>query len=304
MTDTVYTDDAGAARAPLSPTRPFYWSLRRELWEHRAVWMTPLVVAAFAAAVHFITVLVIPDSDRAASLADPAKAREFMALYDAACGVVVISGIIVGMLYCAGALHGERRDRSLLFWKSLPVSDRTAVLAKAAVPMIVLPLAVFFAVVAATMVMITLQTLAWRLDGFDPRELWSRVDLPFLWASLAYGLPFMALWYAPVYAWLLFVSGWAQRQPLLWGLAPFAAILIVEHVALGHTHIHWMLERWFAGGVMQPYARGGDFKDTIQSLAELEPLRIWTLPTLWVGLALAVLFLAAAVRMRRDRGPI
>jgi ABC-2 type transport system permease protein len=114
----------------------------------------------------------------------------------------------------------------------------------------------------------------------------------------------MSLWYAPAYAWLLFVSGWARRWPFLWGAAPVAALLIVEHLALHHTRAHWAVERWLAGGVLQPYTVGGDGRTWIHGAAQLEPGRIYTLPALWLGLILAAAFLFAAIRMRRARGPL
>jgi ABC-2 type transport system permease protein len=285
-------------------TRTFYWSVRRELWEHRAIYLAPAAVGAFAVLIHFLTALTIPDAQRNAALVNRAVPSEFMGPYDAVSGVIVVTALLVGLLYCVGALHGERRDRSILFWKSLPVSDRVAVLSKAAIPGLVLPLILFVAVVAANVVMITLQSVVWTLQGFDPRALWARLDLPFLWLSLLYGLPFMVLWYAPLYAWMLFVSSWARRWPFLWGAAPLVAVLMVEHLALHHTPAHWLLERWLAGGVIQPYTRGGGGTVWIHRLADLEPVRLYTLPALWVGVVLAAVFLALTVRMRRSRGPI
>jgi ABC-2 type transport system permease protein len=290
------------AAAPYPSPRTFRWALRRELWEHRALYLAPAAAAAFAAFVHFLSALFIPHAERNASLAG--RGDPFDMPYNAVTGVIVVTGLLVGVLYSAGALHGERRDRSILFWKSLPVSDRTSVLAKAAVPLLVMPAIGFVAAVAANLVMITLQTLVWAVDGYDPRQLWARVDLPAIWGALLYGLPFMSLWYAPAYAWLLFVSGWARRWPFLWGAAPVAALLIVEHLALHHTRAHWAVERWLAGGVLQPYTVGGDGRTWIHGAAQLEPGRIYTLPALWLGLILAAAFLFAAIRMRRARGPL
>jgi ABC-2 type transport system permease protein len=292
---------AEAAAVPW--TRAFYWSLRRELWEHRALYLAPLAVAAFAMLIHLLATFTTAGV-RSASLADPARSRGFMMHYDAVTGLIVISALLVGVLYAVGALYGERRDRSVLFWKSLPVSDTTTVLSKAAVPMLVLPVVIFGLAVAATIVMAALQSFVWSLQGFDPRTLWGRLDLPFLWLSLLYGLPFMVLWYAPIYAWLLLVSAWAPRWPFMWAAAPFLAAFIVQHTILHHTVGHWALERRLGGGVIQPFSAGGEGKVWIERLSDLEPLRLYTLPGLWVGVALAAAFLAAAIHMRRTRGPI
>ena len=283
--------------------RTFLWQVRRELWEHRALWIAPLAVAAFAMLVRLGAALTATDAGRAAALANPAGAREFQVLYSAMIGSIVIAGLHVGVLYSLDALQGERRDRSILFWKSLPVSDSMTVLSKAAVPLVVVPLIVFPIVVVSTLTMMGLQSLVWSLDGFDARQLWARVDLPFLWLALLYGLPFMALWNAPVYAWILLASAWSRRLAFLWAAAPFAAMLMVEHLALHHTPAHWLLERRIGGGVLQPWSANGEGTVWAERLSDLDPARIWSLPGLWAGVLLAGLFLYAATRIRRSRTP-
>ena len=283
--------------------RTFLWQVRRELWEHRALWIAPPAVAAFAMLVQLGAALTATDAGRAAALANPAGAREFQVLYSAMIGSIVIAGLLVGVLYSLDALQGERRDRSILFWKSLPVSDSMTVLSKAAVPLVVVPLIVFPIVVVSTLTMMGLQSLVWSLDGFDARQLWARVDLPFLWLALLYGLPFMALWNAPVYAWILLASAWSRRLAFLWAAAPFAAMLMVEHLALHHTPAHWLLERRIGGGVLQPWSANGEGTVWVERLSDLDPARIWSLPGLWAGVLLAGLFLYAATRIRRSRTP-
>lgn len=283
--------------------RTFLWQVRRELGEHRALWIAPLAVAAFAMLVQLGAALTATDAGRAAALANPAGAREFQVLYSAMIGSIVIAGLLVGVLYSLDALQGERRDRSILFWKSLPVSDSMTVLSKAAVPLVVVPLIVFPIVVVSTLTMMGLQSLVWSLDGFDARQLWARVDLPFLWLALLYGLPFMALWNAPVYAWILLASAWSRRLAFLWAAAPFAAMLMVEHLALHHTPAHWLLERRIGGGVLQPWSANGEGTVWVERLSDLDPARIWSLPGLWAGVLLAGLFLYAATRIRRSRTP-
>ena len=283
--------------------RTFLWQVRRELWEHRALWIAPLAVAAFAMLVQLGAALTASDASRAAALANPDGAREFQILYSAMIGSIVIAGLLVGVLYSLDALQGERRDRSILFWKSLPVSDGMTVLSKAAVPLVVIPLIVFPIVVVSTLAMMGLQSLIWSLDGFDPRQLWARVDLPFLWLALLYGMPFMALWNAPLYAWILLASAWSRRLAFLWAAAPFAAMLMVEHLALHHTPAHWLLERRIGGGVLQPWSANGEGTVWVERLSDLDPARIWSLPGLWAGVLLAGLFLYAATRIRRSRTP-
>ena len=139
-------EQAGSATTPA--TRPFYWSVWRELWENRSIYIAPLIVA--------VVVLFgfIDQHDWSAGAqargvaARPGKAagrdRE---PYDVAAMMMIFTAFIVGVFYCLDALHGERRDRSILFWKSLPVSDLTTVLSKVIIPLVILPLVTFAIIV-------------------------------------------------------------------------------------------------------------------------------------------------------------
>lgn len=307
MSDPIDTMAAPAATPRFSPIHIFSWLIRREFWEHRALWVAPLAVAAFAAATHFLTALTISDAERISALTDPAKSGQFMSLHAAIVVIVIAIGQLVGILYALDALQSERRDRSILFWKSLPVSDTATVLSKAFVVMVALPVLTVMLAVVASMVAVSLQTMAWQLGGYDPALLWAQLDMTTLWFGLAYALPFMILWNAPLYGWFLLASAWAKRVAFLWAAAPIVGLLIVEHTALHKTAAHWQVERRFAGGVLEPFSRPahhGDQINWIRSLDELDPVRLWTLPGLWIGLAVAAAFLFAAVRLRRSRPPL
>src|SRR5206468_5595092 len=88
-------------------------------------------------------------------LPEPSEARAAIeAPYDVAAMMLIFTAFIVGVFYCLDALHGERRDRSILFWKSLPVSDLTTLLSKVTIPLVALPLVTFAIVVATQLVML------------------------------------------------------------------------------------------------------------------------------------------------------
>ena len=67
---------------------------------------------------------------------------------------VMLTYVILTVVYCLGALHNERSDRSILFWKSLPVSDVTTVIAKASIPILILPLITFVVLVVTQGIML------------------------------------------------------------------------------------------------------------------------------------------------------
>src|SRR3984893_10152608 len=137
-------------------TRPFYWSVRRELWENRSIYIAPLIVAAIQVFGFAISTIGLAERRRGVLLLDdPAKQRAAIEMpYDVVAMMMLFTVFIVGVFYCLDALHGERRDRSILFWKSLPVSDLTTVLSKAFIPLAVLPLIAFAFVVCVQLVML------------------------------------------------------------------------------------------------------------------------------------------------------
>jgi len=305
MTDDLDMPREAAPARAVSPLKAFFWLVRRELWEHPSAWIAPLAVAGFAVFTHFISAVTISAAERQAVLAATSSAK-FMVPYSAAIGTIIILGLVVGALYSLDALQGERRDRSILFWKSLPVSDLLTVLSKAFIPIVVIPASILILAIAANLLMAPLQSLVWLAQGYDPAELWGRLDLPYLWGALAMGIPFIALWYAPFYAWFLLAAAWARRAPILWAMAPFVPILMVEHLVLHNTPSHWALERRLAGGILEPYTvpNTGEKVVWIDHAGQFDWGRVYSLPDLWVGVAMAALFLFIASRLRRSRPPL
>jgi ABC-2 type transport system permease protein len=301
----VVQEDFGSAgtEAAAAQTRPFYWSVRRELWENRSVWIAPLVVATVAFLGFTISTIGLAERRAAALLLDAAQQRERIgAPYDMVALMLIVTGLIVALFYCIDALHGERRDRSILFWKSLPVSDRTAVLSKATIPLLVIPAIVFALVVAAQTLMLLLTSVVLLAHGMSPGSTlgaWNPIEQSLI---LLYGLIVLVLWHAPLYAWFLLVSAWARRAIVLWAVVPLIAVSALFRVAWSSEDVCALLVYRAIGGVQEAFAftRGS----SIQSLSQLTPGVFFSRPGLWVGLALAAAFLAAAVRVRRNREPI
>ena len=283
-------------------TRPMYWSVRREVWENRSIYIAPLIVAAFMLFGFMISTIGMPARRRAVLLLDPAQQRAMIGKpYDIAAIMLILTAFIVGVFYCVDALHGERRDRSILFWKSLPVSDLTTVLSKATVPLLVLP-AVIFAVILTTQFMMLLWTSVVLLPSGLAATTWSRVNLFRDSLILLYGLIALSLWNAPVYGWLLMVSGWARRAALLWAVLPFLAISVLEKIAFNTSHFASLLKYRLMNFASEAFVF--DPHGAINSLAQLVPGKFLSTPGLWMGLVFAAAFIGAAVRLRRNREPI
>jgi ABC-2 type transport system permease protein len=209
---------------------------------------------------------------------------------------------VVAVFYCLDALHGERRDRSILFWKSLPVSDLTTVLSKASIPLVVLPLLTFAITAATQWIMLLLSTAALLASGRSVATLWTQLPLFQMWLGLLYHLVTVhALWYAPIYGWLLLVSAWARRAAFLWAGLPLLAIGITEKIAFNTSHFAAMLQNRMGGGAEAVTTPGGSPMDP---MTHLTPDQFLSSPGLWIGLVAFAAFVAAAVRLRRYQGPI
>src|SRR5881227_2945472 len=306
MNSTSNEPEAGGQRSEVRAisTRPFYWSTCRELWENRSIYIVPLIVAAVELLGFAVSTNGLAERRRAVLLLDPAKARAGIEVpYDVAAMIMIFTVFVVGVFYCLDALYGERRERSILFWKSLPVSDLTTVLSKASIPLVILPL-VSFAIIVATQLIMLLWSSAVLLTSGLAATTWTRFNLFQQSLILLYSLIAIALWHAPIYGWALLVSGWARRATFLWAVLPLLAIGVLEKIAFNTSYFAAMMKNRVFGAADTAFDFGAQSKSTINSLIQLTPGRYLSTPSLWIGLAFAVAFVAAAVRLRRYRGPI
>jgi len=298
-------DSQISAAGPMSATRPLYWSVWRELWENRSIYVAPLIVGAVQIFGFAISTIGLAERRRVVLLLDPAHQRAAIEQpYDLAAMMMIFIVFIVGVFYCLDALHGERRDRSILFWKSLPVSDFTTVLSKATIPLVVLPAISFAIVVCVQVIMLVMTSVVLIFHGMSPATTWAAFPVFQNWVVLLYGLVAIALWHAPIYGWLLLVSGWARRATFLWAVLPLLAIGILEKIAFNTSYFASMLKHRLLGFAPGAFDFNPHHSAAIDSLTQLTPGKYLSTPGLWIGLVVAAAFLAAAVRLRRYRGPI
>src|SRR6266567_8221665 len=165
----------GTAPAAFSPTRALYWSIRREIWENVSIYIAPLAAAAlflFGFAVNMLSMR----RHLGASPLDPAQPHDLLATrYELSAALIMGTALIVGVFYSLDALYGERRDRSILFWKSLPVSDLTTVLSKLTIPLVILPLLSFAITIATQFIMLLLSSVILLGSGVNIAALWTEV---------------------------------------------------------------------------------------------------------------------------------
>ena len=303
--------ESPGAAIPVVPgeTRPFYWSVRRELWENRSIYLAPIAAAAVGMGAFLINLFYLPHNMHKTAALDPSHQSAMLAQpFAHVAMLVILTALLVGFFYSLDALHGERRDRSILFWKSLPVSDRTTVVSKLVIPLVVLPLVVFVLAVVSQIAILLISLLALSITGGGAATMWTRIPIFGMELVVLYGLIVMALWYAPIYAWFLLVSGWARRAVFLWAVMPWIAITAFEFVAFRTTFFERVLKDRLFGFAETAFnlqlSNGETIDPHLIPLSQLTPARFLASPSLWFGLMFAAVCVATAIRLRRFRDPI
>ncbi|HXA85271.1 MAG TPA: ABC transporter permease [Candidatus Dormibacteraeota bacterium] len=296
-----FSSQASAPRT-ISSFQSFYWSVRREFWENRLIYIAPLAAAVVFLIAFLINMISLRyrmhGSSSAINLVNLQK--PFDLPHELSAALIMGIALVVGIFYSLDALYGERRDRSILFWKSMPVSDLTTVLSKFAIPLVIIPVLSYAIAVVTQFIMLLLASTVLAGSGANIAALWTEQTLFRSSLDLFYHmLTVHGLWYAPLYAWLLLVSAAAPRAPFVWAVLPPFVIWGVEKIAFNTTYfLSFLKGRLMGPPDPQMTMPSGDFMST------LIPHRFFDQPGLWAGLAVAAVFLAITVRLRRYRGPI
>ena len=270
----------------INTTRPFLTLVRRELWEHRGLIWAPLamaltiIVLSLLGAAQDITlpgVVVVRDAD---------EQRDFLSTL--MIGLLVpqlLAGLVVVFFYLLDGLFTERRDRSILFWKSLPVSDTKTVLSKLFVALVAMPLWIW--ALSLLVGLVVFGVLAAKVSNTPAAALgtWHGEDWLVLQATLLGKLAVAALWYLPVAGWLLLVSVLAKRAPFLWATLPFLVLSLAERIALGTNVMGALAAQRLFG-----------FREEVSLMSEFSLLAS---PDLWVGVAIGAALVYAAIRVRQ-----
>ena len=288
-----------------SAGKKFLWCVRREFWENRSLYIAPLAVAGVSLVSFFLWISRLPGHLRSALALDVVHQHAVVDQpYEMVAGAMMLTGMLVGAFYSIDALYGERRDRSILYWKSLPVSDVTTVLSKASIPIFILPLIIFAFTAGVQWIMMLVSYIVARANGVNPEALWTVSSFFQMSLMLLYHLVFVhGLWHSPFYAWLLMVSSWTRRAPFLWAVVPLVAISTIERIVFNTGYLTNLLGYYLMGGGGN--SNSGQTAKTMSGLlGNFEPIRMLSVPGLWLGLAATGLFLYAAIRLRRAHGPI
>lgn len=309
------------------------WLLKREFWEHKgSFFWAPAILGMVMVVVTGITVVYGMSSGQSVfKLQLDGQMHDMQAVFNAMSPddhrqtMSVLSNICLGaglplmmllavttFFYCLGALHDERRDRSILFWKSLPLSDTQTVLSKVAMVTVAAPLIALAVSLATSLALMLIVGTAAMFHGIN-------VFGAILGNRGVYMMPLHVIGLLPVYllcalptvGWLLLVSSWARSKPFLWAVGvPLIALILVKWVGylLGmNSAASWLMSN-VAGRILLGLVPGSWLFDHNQAGVVLqEPgsdllAQAWpalTTPGVWIGAVAGLLMIYGAIRLRR-----
>jgi ABC-2 type transport system permease protein len=246
----------------------------------------------------------VPDSIRRAALAGILVGNTT---------VFLIAMWFVTVFYCLDALYAERKDKSILFWRSLPITDAETVVSKLLTVFITIPLATMAAVIVSHLLNLIIMSIWLASAGANPfRFIWGIVPLFDTWAAVLTVLLAVPIWLAPLLGWFLFISAWAKRGPFLRAVLPIAILPILEFIVFKSWNLGLAILTRLRLETMPifdlGFHQGFDEDDLHSMLSEnislvslLDIGKFLTSVEVWAGLLVCGLFVTAAIYMRRYR---
>ncbi len=284
--------------------KAFRWLLRREFWENRAIWCVPAAIACV-----LVLAALFGRVDVELGAFGPQSRGGGLLLFAFGIVFVLVMSIYTSW-YLLDCLHAERKDRSILFWKSLPVSDAASVLSKLATALLVIPLVYFAATDMTTLLMAFILSI--RAGSRLGNSLWRPDTWLQLQAFWLYLIATIAIWFLPVAGWLMLVSAWAKRAVMLWSILPPLALIWAERMFLGSRVLaDWLSSRLFIGYVSTAFhgypasnrmaaaiARDESFAAPASVWHLMNPLGFLASSATWIGAALGIALVVAAIQVR------
>ena len=294
--------------------------IRREIWEHRSLYVTPAVVGlvmvltlltafVFASGYQEIVDIGIMGAQNLAG--DAERRAALLAVLIGNTVPFLIAGAILTVFYCLDSLYAERKNKSILFWRSLPITDAETVISKFLTTALAIPLIALAVIVVTHLVILAITGMFVSIEGGSSMLLvWKSAPLFDVWAGMLIVTIALPIWFSPFIGWFLFVSAWTKRSPLLMAFLPLILLPTLEYWVL-RTHLIWdaIQTRFdqlpiFKGIQPELFFNEEEFianADAVSLLAYIDVGKFLTSPQMWAGVIVCGLLLTAAIYVRRYR---
>ena len=295
--------------------------IRRELWEHRAIYVTPLVIGTIVTLGTLTALMFASEFQQELNIAifgaqnvagEFERRAALTAFYGGTSWLFLLGLGVLTVFYALDALYAERKDKSILFWRSLPVTDAETVISKLVTAVVVIPAVAIVGIIVTHLVNLVVTSLWVASKGGSAGMLiWGSVPFFDNWMATILVIYASAIWMSPFLGWFLFVSAWTRRAPFMVAFLPLVLIPLVEGIFLRSAHFAEAV--WGRGAKIPLFQADIDveafFEDEsvrlseemISLLAHIDLGRFVTSVDTWIGIVVCGLLTTAAIYVRRYR---
>ena len=294
--------------------------VKREIWEHRSIYVTPLAIATIVTlgvlaglmfASGFTAELDIAIFGAQNLAGDPERKAALTVFFLGTSWIFIVAIAILTIFYCLDSLYAERKDKSILFWRSLPVTDAETVVSKLLTAIVVIPVVMVLGIIVTHLVNLIVVSIWVSMKGSDGGMLiWGSISLLDNWLAAFIVVIASGIWMSPFVGWFLLVSAYTKRSPLLMAFMPLILIGLLEGIIF---RSHVFADNVLARGDGLPLFRIGDIErffdedrwriadDATSLLVHLDVVQFLTSPAMWAGVLVCGLLSTGAVYVRRFR---
>jgi len=294
--------------------------IRRELWEHRAIYVTPAAIAVIVTLAVLAMLMLASGFAKelnlaffgAQNIAGDVERRVILTIFFiVTSSVFVVALIFLTVFYSLDSLYAERKDRSILFWRSMPVTDAETVISKLLTATIVIPAITAVGIWVTHLINLIVTSLWVTTKGGDAGILiWGSVSFFDNWLAALVIVVASGLWMSPFIAWFLFVSTWAKRMPIMWAFLPPIVLGLLEWIVFRTEYFvttiaaRGNITPLFDGLSIVQFFEEKPWRDGVENISLLEHMDLLgfvTNPGFWSGLLVCGILTTAAIYVRRFR---
>jgi ABC-2 type transport system permease protein len=299
--------------------------IKRELWEHRSIFVTPIAIASIVTLGSLAALAFAGEFQQELNLAifgaqnvagETERKAVLTGLFLMSSWLFLLGLGVLTVFYALDSLYAERKDKSILFWRSLPVTDAETVISKLLTALFVIPTIAMAGIIGTHLINLVVTSLWVSSKGGDAGMLiWGSVSLFDNWFAMIVVLYAIAIWMSPFVGWFLFISAWTKRSPLLMAFLPLVLVPMIEGIFLRSAHF---AEAVWGRGAQIPIFAGIDMErffdednpmhgaanipeEMTSLLTHLDVGKFITSVDTWIGIIVCGLLTTAAIYVRRYR---
>jgi len=294
--------------------------IKRELWEHRSIYVTPAAISVIVT-LGVLAMLMLASGFAkeldmaifgAQNIAGDAERRAALTgFFVGTSWVFLVALMFLTVFYSLDSLYAERKDKSILFWRSMPATDAETVISKLLTAAVVIPSMTAVGIWVTHLVNLIVTSIWVSAKGGDASVLvWGSISLLDNWLAALIVVVASGLWMSPFIAWFLFVSTWAKRMPILMAFMPPIVLGLLEWIVFRTRYFFTTIgERGdmtplFHSLSLERFFEEEQWHNGVQNISLLEHMDLVGFVTdagFWSGILVCGILTTAAIYVRRYR---